>query len=153
MAGAGKTTLAKQLESTQHALRLCPDEWIKTIIKDENDRIEMDRLRDPVEKLQWNIGQKLLRLGLNVILENGFWSKEERMEYRDIAKGLGANVVLHYLDVPKAELWRRIQKRNAELPDDSFRVAKHELEEWLSWFTPPDDGELKIYDGFKVHKP
>ena len=150
--GSGKTTLAKQLESTRQALRLSPDEWIKAIIKDETDKAELDRLRDPVESLQWATAQQLLRLGVSVILENGFWSKEERMAYRKQAKELGANVELHYLDVPKAELLRRIQKRNAALPDGSFRVTPDELETWLSWFAPPNLEELKVYDGYTVYR-
>ena len=152
MAGAGKTTLAKQLESTQHALRLCPDEWIKVIIKDETDIAELDRLRDPVENLQWKMAQKLLTLGVSVILENGFWSREERMAYRETAKKLGAEVVLHFLDIPKKELWRRLEKRNADRPDGSFHVSKKDLETWLTWFTPPNEEELQIYDDFQIHK-
>jgi len=84
--GTGKTTLAKQLETVHQALRLCPDEWIKVVIRDETNKVELDRLRDPIEGLQWITAQKVLRLGTSVILENGFWSKEERLAYRNKAK-------------------------------------------------------------------
>ena len=152
MAGAGKTTLARQLETSRQALRLCPDEWIKKIIKDESDKPELDRLRDPVESLQWTTAQTLLGLGVSVILENGFWSREERMSYRSKAKELGAQVELHYLDVSKEELRRRIEARNSNLPEGSFRITKPELESWLASFTPPDSEELKRYDAFEVHR-
>lgn len=49
--GAGKTTLAKQLENEYSAFRLCPDEWIAQILADPNDIAELDRLRSPVESL------------------------------------------------------------------------------------------------------
>ncbi|MBC8134411.1 MAG: ATP-binding protein [Fibrella sp.] len=146
MAGSGKTTLAKQLEITHPAFRLSPDEWIKAVIKDETDKSELDRLRDPVERLQWETAQSLLRLGVSVILENGFWSKEERIAYRNQAKELGASVELHYLNVPEPELWHRIQNRNADLPEGSFPITRAEVEEWLRWFTPPDSAELLLYD-------
>lgn len=152
MAGAGKSTLAKELEITHNAFRLSPDEWIKAIIQDETNDTELGRLRDPVEQLQWATGQRLLGFGVSVILENGFWSKEERMEYREAAKAVGAEVVLHYLDVPKEELLRRIEKRNEEARDDSFCVSEKDLETWLSWFTPPDEGELQVYDHYEVHR-
>lgn len=151
MAGAGKTTLARQLEADTPALRLCPDEWIEALVTNEAHRTELDRLRDPVEKLQWTTAQELLRLGVSIILENGFWSKDERRECRDAAKRLGAKVVLHFLDIPKEELWRRVQARNAERPDGGFRISRHELDEWCTLFTPPDRTELNLYDGFEVY--
>jgi predicted kinase len=153
MAGAGKTTLAKQLETTHQALRLCPDEWIKVVIEDETDKQELDRLRDPVETLQWTLAQKLLRLGVSVILENGFWGRGERLGFGSQARALGAEVELHYLDVPEEELWARLQKRNSELSDHSFRVSRDELREWMSWFVPPDAEEATFYDRFVKYPP
>lgn len=152
MAGAGKTTLAKKLEASHQAFRFSPDEWIKAIIKDESDKPELDRLRDPVEILQWKTAKKMLTLGASVILENGFWSKEERIKFQSEAKALGANVELHYLNVSKEELWRRLKIRNSESSSDSFHVTKQEHETWLSWYTPPDKEEASIYDKFFEHK-
>jgi len=152
MAGSGKTTLAKQLEVTSHAVRFSPDEWIKTIIRDETDKTELDRLRNPIEALQWITAQKVLRRGVSVILENGFWSKEERMAYRNEAKEIGVHVELHYLNVPNDELWRRIQKRNSERSTTSFTVTRQELERWLACFNPPDSSESTLYDSFREHK-
>src|SRR5688572_7952643 len=114
--GSGKTTLARQLEESQSALRLCPDEWIAGILADANDLVELDRLRTPVESLQWDLAKRALVLGINVILENGFWSREERESYRSQAEALGARVELRYLDVPREELWERLSRRNADLP-------------------------------------
>ena len=48
--GAGKTTLAKQIEAETGAIRLCPDEWIEKILIDPADREEMNRLRDIIER-------------------------------------------------------------------------------------------------------
>ena len=55
--GAGKTTLARQLEQSQPALRLCPDEWIVGLLADLSTSAERDRLRAPVEALQWRARQ------------------------------------------------------------------------------------------------
>ena len=139
--GAGKTTLAKQLEQSQTALRLCPDEWIAAILADVNDIAERDRLRDPVEAIQWQTAQRALVLGTNVILENGFWSRAERDSYRAQAEALGARVELHYLAVARDELWRRLALRNANLPSGTFTVNEAELDLWLSWFEAPTPDE------------
>ena len=152
MAGAGKTTLAKELESAGKALRLSPDEWIKTILEDESNLAERDRLRDPIEQLQWRIAQQLLARGVDVILENGFWSKEERMKFQKSGREAGARVELQFLDVPKEELWRRIEARNSSLPSGSFRITREEFETWCSWYEKPELPELQSFDGYSVHK-
>ncbi len=140
--GAGKTTLAKQLELSQSALRLCPDEWITSILADVTDTFEMDRLRTPVESVQWEVAKRALTLGVNVILENGFWSREERASYRSQAEALGAQVQLIYLDVERDELWARLSKRNQNVPQGSFAVSEDQLDLWLSWFEPPTADEI-----------
>jgi len=150
--GAGKTTLARQLEASLGVVRFCPDEWIAVLLQDPADRAEMDRLREPVERLQWATAQDLLTRGISVVLENGFWSCAERLAYRQTATSLGARVFLHFLDVSKRELTRRIRMRNADLPDGSFHVDEQELASWFDAFVSPDLGELERYDGHEIHR-
>ena len=140
--GAGKTTFAKELERKHNAFRLCPDEWIAQILEDPNDRKEMDRLREIIESIQWDVAKHALRQGTNVILENGFWSREERARYRADAEALGAGVELHYLKVEVDELWKRLEIRNAELPAGTFHVNQDELREWAKLFEPPSEDEM-----------
>jgi predicted kinase len=135
--GSGKTTLAKQLEASIPALRLCPDEWIASIMADPTDAVEMERLRSIVEGIQWQLAKRLLTLGQSVILENGFWAREERAHYRAEAESLGAKVELRYLDVSREELWKRLEKRNANLPPGTFAITEAQLDLWTSWFEPP----------------
>ena len=140
--GSGKTTLARQLEAQRPALRLCPDEWIEQILADVNDTTELDRLRDPVEAVQWQMAQRVLALGLDVVLENGFWSRAERARFRAQAEALGARVELRYLAVEQDELWARLARRNANLPPGSFAVTREQLDLWWSWFEAPTAEEL-----------
>jgi predicted kinase len=88
--GAGKITLAKQLERLQPAVRFAPDEWIAALLADVTDTTERDRLRSPVEAVQWEVAKRLLTLGIDVVLEWGFWSRDERVRYRSQAEALGA---------------------------------------------------------------
>jgi len=140
--GSGKTTLAKQLEHSCPALRLCPDEWIAPLPADATDTAELDRLRTPIESVQWEVAKRVLTLGVDVILENGFWSREERVSYRSQAEARGARVELRYLDVPRDELWERLSRRNANLPPGTFAVREDQLDLWWSWFEPPTADEL-----------
>ena len=137
--GAGKSTLAKKLELALPALRLTPDEWMARILGDGFN----DKKRAVVEAIQWEIAQQALRLGIDVILENGFWIRAERDEFRAKAKEIGVDTKLYYLDVSRDELWRRLEKRNDELPPCTFRVKASDLDGWIKDFEAPTAEELK----------
>jgi predicted kinase len=145
--GAGKTTLAKQIERERPALRLSPDEWIAVILADPNDQAELDRLRTPVETVQWDVAMRVLALGVDVVIEWGFWSREERRVFRERAQALGHRVELRYLEVGNDELWERLSRRNADVPPGSFVVTKDQLDLWSSWFEPPAPEEMATFDG------
>ncbi len=154
MAGAGKTTLAKQIEAQTGALRLSPDEWLLELMADPADRAEMDRMRPSVEALQWQVAGGFLERGLDVVLENGFWHRDERLDRCRTGQRLGACVVLHFLDVPRDLLLKRIQARNRTLEARALFITEQELDRWLgSWFQRPDEGELAAYDRYVLHIP
>jgi predicted kinase len=143
--GAGKTTLAQQLERSRAALRLCPDEWVMSLVDGTPDEEKVDRLRFPVESVQWEVAKRVLEIGVNVILENGFWTRSERDSYREQAIALGARVELHFLEVGLEELWARLERRNAILPSGTFFVTREQLELWWSLFEPPSNAELALF--------
>jgi predicted kinase len=136
--GSGKTTLAKRIEREQSALRLAPDEWMARIVGDGYDEAK----RETVEAVQWEIAARALSLGVNVVLESGFWSRRERDDVRSRAAALGADAKLHFLDVSREELSRRLALRNAALPPDTFHVDDVQVDLWLSRFEPPTPDEL-----------
>src|SRR5258707_261610 len=82
--GAGKTTKARQLEVEASTLRFTPDEWMKTLFG-RNDQATRDILEG---RLIW-IALRALQLHTNVILDFGFWSKDERASLRWFANQLG----------------------------------------------------------------
>jgi len=142
--GTGKTTLAKQLEQASSTVRLTPDEWLYPLLKDTTDKAELDRLRTPMEAVQWELAKKLLGLGINVILDWGFWSREQRMTYRREAEELGAEVVFRFFDVNRAELLERLSRRNANLQPGTFTVTEAELDRFVPWYEPPYADELEL---------
>ncbi|MBV6457851.1 MAG: hypothetical protein HONBIEJF_00971 [Fimbriimonadaceae bacterium] len=136
----------------RHAVRLAPDEWIEALLEVPADQVERDRLRDPVENLQWELAKEVLELGCPVVLENGFWSFDERTQYAMEAIEIGAEVELHYLAAPSTdELWMRIEERNARLEPPTFVMSREEHESAWRLFEPPSTEELAFYDAFVVH--
>lgn len=141
--GAGKTTLAKKLEIERPALRLTPDEWIPVLYGENLSQEKLDSVRDPVEAMQWQIAAAALRLGVDVMLDFGLWSRRERDDFRARAAALGAKAEICFLDVSRAELSARLAARNENLPPGTFHVSQEQLDLWWSWFQPPTADELQ----------
>jgi predicted kinase len=141
--GAGKTTLAQRLERELPALRLTPDDWIRPLYGQELAPAQLDAVRDPVETVQWAIAARALELGVSVILDFGFWTRGERERFRTQAAELGAGSAVHALVLPEAELWARLQARNATRSPHTFRVSREQLGTWWALFEPPDADELR----------
>jgi predicted kinase len=140
---SGKTTLAKQIEQERAALRLTPDEWISRIFGADVAGEALDAARDPVEAALWELAARVLTLGVDVILDFGFWAREERDEFRLRAAQLGARSELHFTDVPEEVLLARLAARNAQLPPGTFWIDEARLRLWASLFEPPTEDELR----------
>jgi predicted kinase len=84
-----------------------------------------------------------LELGTNVILDFGFWAREEREDYRLRAKRLGASSEVHFLDVPKEDLLRRLAVRNSQPSQESFHISEESMIPWIEFFQSPTLEELE----------
>jgi predicted kinase len=139
--GSGKTAKAMEIEAEEQALRLSPDEWILSLYGADLDRKRRDSVRETVERLQWQVAERVLALGGNVVLEWGFWSRAERAHFRRRAELLGAAGRLIFPDASPDELWERIAGRD-ESRSGTLGITKSELDEWVTSFEPPTEDEL-----------
>lgn len=144
---AGKTTYAKKLELEQSALRLTPDEWHTQLFgldfTLDFQHPDHDARHNLIEAIMWNVAARALQLGTNVILDFGFWSQSERMDYRTRASRLGASSVVHFLNLPEKELLARLEVRNANPPAGAFQIPASKLKEWMQIFEAPSAAELE----------
>ena len=140
---SGKTTLAQKLEHDLLALRLTVDEWHIPLFGQDAEEPEHDARHSLIEALLWNIASRALKLGTNVILDYGFWAREEREDYRLRAKQLEASSEVHYLDVPEDELLRRLEKRNSRPSQESFLISEKAMTPWIAFFQKPTLDELE----------
>jgi len=140
---SGKTTLAQKLESEQSALRLTPDEWHVRLFGQDAEELEHDVRHTLIETMLWNIASRALALGTNVILDFGFWAREEREDFRLRAKQLGASSEVHFLDVSEDELMRRLAERNSKLSQESFHIPEDTMKPWIAFFQRPTPDELE----------
>jgi hypothetical protein len=141
---SGKTTLARKLEIERSALRLTPDEWHVRLFGQDADQPEHDARHTSLETLLWDVAARVLALGGNVILDFGFWSREEREDFRSRAKELGASSEVHFLDVPEEELMRRLAARNTSSSHGTFHISEEMMRPWVALFQAPRPDELEI---------
>src|SRR4051794_22607555 len=88
--GVGKTTLARELERANGALRLTPDEWMAPLFGSGM----AGGKRDILEGRLIGVAHQVLRAGVFVILDFGCWSADERQALRAIASHSDADLEL-----------------------------------------------------------
>ncbi len=143
---SGKTTLARALESQHSALRLTPDEWHIRLFGQDAEDLEHDGRHSLIEALHWDVASRALALGIDVVLDFGFWAREEREDYRSRARQLGASSEVHVLDVPERELLRRLAQRNAQPSALAFHIPEEMMKSWIASFQKPTKEELHRRD-------
>jgi len=122
----GKSTVAREIESTHRALRLSPDEWMIPLFGES----DADGRRDLLEGLLIDVAVRALHLGMNVILDFGLWGRDERTALRTLGEAAGARVVLRYVDVDEEAQARRIGERWAADPRATFPMSPTDLVRW-----------------------
>jgi predicted kinase len=136
--GAGKTTRARELAAEHRALRLSPDAWMIPLFGEP----EADGKRDVLEgRLIW-LALEALRLGTSVVLDFGFWARDERSALRWLARSAAASCQVVYLPVGREAQHARISHRQASAPHQTFPMTEAEINSWHATFEVPDAAEL-----------
>jgi predicted kinase len=145
--GAGKTVRARQLEERHRALRLTTDEWtIPLFGADEWWTAEAVRRHDALEgRLVW-LAVTALRLGTNVVLDFGVWSRDERSALKYLAAREGALCELVYLQISPEEQKKRLDARFSMARSSTFVMTDEHLAEFRQSFQEPDEVELRTTD-------
>ena len=139
--GAGKTTFAKELEKKTGAVRITKDEWSIRLIG-YDPTIEGYAEHDHrIIELSRDVAFQLVEKGIDVILDEGFWGKQQRLELRMRIAEMGAKAVIYFLDTPLDVIRERVAERNGHLTPESFRISGELLDYYLQFWQPPSDDE------------
>ncbi len=141
--GAGKTTFARRLERELPAIRFSQDEWVTRIFGQQH--LDPEKMLRPVLEIIDGCWTRCVELGLDVVLDSGFWDRKGRDETRAKAAALGAECRLYSLSVPDEVAWARVEQRNKDLEGSWFidRNAFDVLKD-LRGFDPLGPDELHI---------
>jgi predicted kinase len=139
---AGKTTRAREVAAARGALRFTPDEWMLPLF----GPVQPEGRRDVLEgRLLW-LALAALRAGVDVVLDFGVWSRDERSALRALAAAAGAGCELVHLDVAAEEQRRRVRARAETAAATTFAMTDADLDGWRLLFQAPDAAELAAVD-------
>ena len=82
---------------------------------------------------------------MDVILDWGFWTKEERAYARSFFGSNGIVNEFHYIEIEDSEWKRRIEKRNRDVladNSDAYYVDEGLSEKFNAIFEKPDPSEI-----------
>ena len=130
------------MESDSFAIRLTPDEWHVNLFGHDIADPEHDKRHYLIEDMLWQIAARALSLGTNIILDFGFWAKEERDDYRARAMKVGARSEIVFMDVEEEELMKRVKLRNEYLTNTIHYILEELMISSFRIFQKPDADEL-----------
>jgi predicted kinase len=143
--GAGKTTLARQLERQLPAVRYTPDEWMSRLFGDDPPAEHFQRHLDAVFELMTAHWPMVIQCGVDVVLDYGFWSRAARDAARRRAAELGCNTRLYALHCSEPTARRRCRERNEQLAG-SLLITDPTFDTLKARFEPlaPDEPHTRI---------
>ncbi len=156
LTGAGKTTYCQSFIKEHKAKYFSIDNWMKSLYWQdmpeepdidwfvENQKWYTDRMKR-CEFLIRKEAQALLEIGVTVLLDLGFTSRESRGEYIQFARNLKKDVEIHFLDVDKEIRWQRVEKRNQGTSESYAMQVSRDMFDYIeSVFEPFSDEEKEI---------
>lgn len=142
-AGAGKTTLARDIARTAPAILICEDEWLSGLHNHISTLTDYLAAARRWRTLVAPHVIALLRFGTSVVFDFAGNTVADRQWVRSIFENAGADHLLHDLRVTEEVCRRRIRERNHSKPDGLFygHVTDDELEHVNRYFVPPSPNE------------
>ena len=139
--GSGKTTFAKKLEEKTGAVRITKDQWSIRLIGNDPTIDGYAAWDCKIIGLSRDVAFYLAEKGIDVIIDEGFWGKEERDELKRKIAAVGAKAVVYYVNTPIETIRDRVSERNSRLTVDSFKISRELLDQYLMSWQPPDEDE------------
>lgn len=144
---SGKSTYSEKLRKENKAVVLSVDEITLALFEQSVG----EKHDEYVEKLEMYLFEKSLEvifIGVDVILDWGFWTKEERDYAREFYSSRNINYEFHYIDISEKTWQVRLEKRNKEIlagEVEVYYVDANLKEKVESIFECPDKNEIDVW--------
>ncbi len=142
-AGAGKTTLARELGRTLPAVVICEDEWIDTLGFEIRSLEDFGRASSKLRKLIGPLAGELLRLHVSVVFDFAGNTPTSRQWVRSVFEVAKADHVLHVIEATDSRCLANIHRRNHEKPPGIYwgHVTDETFHRVTVYFAPPRPDE------------
>lgn len=143
---AGKSTLARELATREHAVVLNQDELLERLFPGEV--VDVASYVKCSSRLNGAIGPRvaaLLALGTSVVLDFPGNTRSQRAWFRELFEQAGVGHELHFIDASDALCKRQLKARSKDLPAGSPWTTEAEFDMIMAHFLPPAEDE-----GFNV---
>lgn len=142
--GSGKTTYAKKLQREKKMVVLSCDDFVLAINDDLSKRHE---IQEKISVQLFDLAKQIWHSGVSVILDFGFWYKEQRKKIKREFEKEGIKVELYYCKCDIDQTNFRIAKRNNKILRNEAKgyiidlKLKAELDDK---FDEPDKDEVDV---------
>ena len=144
---SGKSYYAANLIEKMRAVILSCDEMTFALF-DGNLGEAHDAVSARMERYLMGKAAQIVRAGLNVILDWGFWTEEGRASARNYFAEQQVECEMHYIDTP-LDLWHmQIAERNEAVKNglqNTYIVDEGLIEKLESRFQPPRPDEIDVW--------
>ncbi|WP_420136293.1 AAA family ATPase [Sphingomonas sp.] len=140
---SGKTTLAKQLERQHDALRFTHDAWMRSLYGEDPPAEQFPDYAARVHGVMEAMWTRCLVIGVDVVLDFGFWSRAERQRTRALIVAHGGAPLLYEVSCPEPVAQQRLARRNNDLAD-GLHIAPATFAALKARFEPlhPDEDRI-----------
>ena len=144
---SGKSTYARQLREQYHAVILSVDEITLALFgQDAGD--QHDTYVERAETYLYEKSVEIVRSGINVVLDWGFWTAQEREYARAFYASRNIEFEFHYIDVDDDEWVRRLQQRNRDVlakKTSAYYVDEGLAAKFAAIFEAPRKEEMDVW--------
>ncbi len=145
---SGKSYYANKIKSELNAVILSTDEATFDLIDNEQGEF-YNAFADRVNKYLMKKAVEIVNAGCNVILDWGFWTREERKLTAEYFSQANVEVEWHYIDIEQARWQQLIEERNTKVQNgnggSAFYVDEGLLNKLLSKFEKPSKAEMDVW--------
>lgn len=142
--GSGKSTHARRLESEHGFFLLSADEWMLRLHGEIADREEFADKLSRCKAMIDDLALELLDRGVDVVLDSGFWTREERAKARALFAQAGHRVSLLHFAITDEQQRANLAARNAGAAGFHYAFDEATLRRLNRLFEAPgnDEGAL-----------
>ncbi len=144
---SGKSTYAQRIRKKHNAVLLSVDEIMLSIFGQYVGE-KHDEYCENIQHYLFDKSLELIETGINVILDWGFWQKDEREYAKNFYKDRSIDCELHYIDVPDSVWKERIKGRNNAIAEGRakvYYVDENLAAKFGAMFELPDNEEIDVF--------